>query len=116
MSLIPMESLLAIMDSVSLRQPKTEDRLTLAKPASDLLSHHDSRLLADAITVLERIFLTPNIPLASQQSVFTLFEGKLFSMPFPDDPETALSWNIEAPFLVQFEYKLDMSVKSEKQC
>ena len=71
MSLIPMESLLAIMDSVSLRQSKAEDRLTLAIPASDLLSYYDSRLLAGAITVSEGLFLTLYIPLASQQTVFT---------------------------------------------
>ena len=39
MSLILMESLLAIMDSVSLRQSKAEDGLTPAIPASDLLSY-----------------------------------------------------------------------------
>ena len=39
MSLIPMASLLAIMDSVGLRQSKAEDRLTLAIPACDLLSY-----------------------------------------------------------------------------
>ena len=43
MSLIPMESLLAIMDCVSLRHSKAGDRLTLAIPASDLLSYYDSR-------------------------------------------------------------------------
>ena len=64
MSLFPMESLLVIMDSVSLRQSKAEDRLSLAIPASDLLSYYDSRLLADAITVSEGLLLTLNIPLA----------------------------------------------------
>ena len=38
MSLIPMESLLAFMDSVSLWHSKAVDRLTPAIPASDLLS------------------------------------------------------------------------------
>ena len=38
MSLIPMESLLAIMDSVGLWPSKAEDCLTLAIPACDLLS------------------------------------------------------------------------------
>ena len=98
MSLIPMESLLAIMDSVSLRQSKAEDRFTLTLPASDLLSSYVSRLLADAITVSEGLLLTPNLPLASQQTVFTLFEAKLIPMPFPDDPQTALTWNVEAPY------------------
>ena len=114
MSLIPMESLLAIMGSVSLRQSKAEDRLTLAIPASDLLSYYDSRLLADAITV-SGLLLTLNIPLASQQTVFTLFEAKLIPMPFPDDTQTALTWNIEAPYLAFSENKLESSVLSEEQ-
>ena len=115
MSLIPMESPMAIMDSVSLRQSKAEDRLTLAIPASDLLSYYDSRLLADALTVSEGLLLTLNIPLASQQTVFTLFGAKLIPMPFPDDPQTALSWNIEAPYLALSENKLESSVLSEEQ-
>ena len=94
LSLIPMESLLAIMDSVSVRQSKAEDRLSLAILASDLLSYYGSRLLADAITVSEGLLLTINIPLASQQTVFTLFEAELIPMPFPDDPQTALRSSI----------------------
>ena len=115
MSLIPMESLLAIIDGVSLRQSKAEDRLTLAFPASNLLSYYDSRLLADATTVSEGLLLTLNIPLASQQTVFTHFEAKLIPMPFPDDPQTALTWNIEAPYLALFENKLESSRLSEEQ-
>ena len=41
--------------------------------------------------------MTLNKPLASQQTVFSLFEAKFFSIPYPDDPQTALTWNIEAP-------------------
>ena len=115
MSLTPMESLLAIMDNVSLRQSKAEDRLTLAIPASDLLSYYDSHLLADAIAVSEGLLLTLNLPLASQQTVFTLFEAKLIPMPFPDDPQTALTWTIEAPYLALSENKLESSVLSEEQ-
>ena len=51
MSLIPIESLLAIMDSVSLWQSKADERLTLANAASALLSLYDSRFLAKAIMV-----------------------------------------------------------------
>ena len=91
MSPISMESILAIMDSVSLRPSKAEDRLTLALPASNLLSYYGCRLLVDAIMVSEGLLLTLNIPLASQQIVFTLFEVKLIQMPFPDDPQTALT-------------------------
>ena len=86
-----MDSFLAIMDSVSLRQSKAKDHLTLAISASDLLSYHDSRLLTEAITVSEGLLLTLNIPLAVEQNVFTLFEAKLIPMLFPDDPQTALT-------------------------
>ena len=115
MSPISMESILAIMVSVSLWQSKAEDRLTLVMPASDLLSYCDCRLLADAITVSEGLLLTRNLPLAWQQTVFTLFEAKLIPMPFPDDPQTALTWNIAAPILALSGNKLEMSVLSEEQ-
>ena len=116
MSLFPTESLLANMDSVILRQSKAEDRLTLAIPASDLYTgDYDSRLLADTITVSEGLLLTLNIPPASQQTVFTLFEAKLLPMPFPDDPQSALTWNIEGPYLALSENKLKSSVLSEEQ-
>ena len=114
-SLIPLELLLATMDSVSLRQSKAKDSLTLAIPASDLLSYRDSGLLADAFTVSERLLLTLNIPPASQQTVFTLFEAKLIPMPFPADLQTALTWNIEAPYLALTQNKLESSVLSEEQ-
>ena len=114
-SLITMEWLLAIMDDVSLRKPKAEDRFTVALPASDLLSYFDSRLLVDAITVSEGLLLTINIPPASQQTVFTPFETTRIPMLFPDDPQTALTWNIEAPNLALSENKLESSVLSEEQ-
>ena len=62
-----------MVDSVSLRQSKAEDRLPVAIPASDLLSYYISRLLADAITVSEGLLLTLNILPASQQTVFYTF-------------------------------------------
>ena len=86
MSVIPMQSLVVIMDSVSLRQSKFEDRLTLAMRASDLLSYYDSRWLADAFTVSEGILLTLNLSLASQQTVFTLFQAQLIPKPFTGRP------------------------------
>ena len=82
MSLIPMQSFLAILDNVSLRQSKAEDCLTLAIPASDLSSYYVSSLLADAITVSEGFLLTLNTPLASEQTVFYTFSSKTFSDAF----------------------------------
>ena len=86
MSIIPIGSLLVIMDSVSLKQLKPKDRLFFAIPSSDLLSYYDSRLLADAITLSEGLLLTLNIPITSQQTVFTLFEAKTIPVFFSGRP------------------------------
>ena len=116
MSLIPKQSHLAIMDSVIFRQSNAENRLTLAVPASDWLYYYHSRLFADVITVSDGILLTLNIPLASQQTVFfLLFEAKPIPMPFPDKPQLALIWNIEAAYLDISENKIEFSVLSEEQ-
>ena len=87
-----------IMDSVSLRQSEAEDGLTSDIQVSGLLSFYDSCLLVDATMVSERLLLTLNIPLASPQTVNTLFEAKLIPMFFPGNPQTALKWNIKAPY------------------
>ena len=112
MSLIPMESLLVILERVAIQQSKATDRLSLAIPMTDLLSYYDSRLLDDAVTVPEGLLMTLNIPLASRQTVFTLFEAKLIPMPYPDDPQLALKWDIEAPFLAISEDQMESSVLS----
>ena len=90
MSLVPTESLLAILRSVTIKQTTAEDRLSLAIPISDHLSYFDSKLLADAITVEEGILMTLNIRLASKQTVFTVYEAKLIPKPYPDDPSQFL--------------------------
>ena len=115
MSLIPMESLLVILERVAIEQSKATDRLSLAIPMTDLLSYYDSRLLADAVTVPEGFLMTLSIPLASGQTVFTLFEAKLIPMPYPDDPQLALKWDIEAPYLAISEDQMESSVLSAAQ-
>ena len=66
---------------------------------TNLLSYYDSRLLADAITVPEKILLTFNVPwhLVKQVLCFTLFEATLIPMPYPKNPQVVLIWNVEAP-------------------
>ena len=64
--LVPTELLLVILDRVSFRQTKSADLLTLALLASNSMFSYDFRLLADAITVSERLLLALNILLASQ--------------------------------------------------
>ena len=115
MSLITKASFLATTDSVSLGLPKTENHLTVATQASVLMSYNDPRLRADAVTVSEGLVLTFNMPLAPQQRSFTLFAAKLIPMPFPEDPQTTLTWYIGAPFIAPSEYKLESSVLPEEQ-
>ena len=98
-----------------MQQTTAEDRLSFAIPMSDLLSYFDSKLLADAITVEEGLLMTLNIPLASRQTVFTVYEAKLIPMPYPDDPQSALTWNIEAPCLTLSEDHMESSVLSAEQ-
>ena len=115
MSLVPTESLMAILKSVAMKQATAEDRLSLAIPMSDLLSYFDSKLLADAITVHEGLLMTLNIPLASKQTVFTVYEAKSIPMPYQDDPQSALTWNIEAPYLALSEDHMESSVLSAEE-
>ena len=59
--------------------------------------------------------MTLNIPLASNQTVFTVYGTKLIPMPYPDDPQSALTWNIEAPYLALPEDHMESSVLSAEQ-
>ena len=95
MSLIPAVSLLTIMESVG--QSNAKDSLNFNIPACFLLSYFYSRFHADANTVSERLLFTLNVPPFSKQVCSTQFEGKHIPMLFPEDPRTALTWNIEAP-------------------
>ena len=107
MSLVPTKSLLAILGSVAMQQTTAEDRLSLATPMTDMLSYFDSKLLADGITVNEGHLMILNFPLASKQTVFTVYEAKLIPMPYPDDPQTALTWNILLPVQSLFQQRWD---------
>ena len=92
MSLVPLDSLLVILESVIRDRGTADDRLFLAIPMSDLLSYYDSRRLADAVTVSEGILLTIDT--------------------FPDDPESALKWQLEAPHLPLSENLMESSPRS----
>ena len=113
--LIPMESLLVVLEQVAMQQSKETDRLFLANPTTDLLSFYDSRLPAVAVTVPEGILMTLSIPFASRQTFFTLFEAKLNPMLYHDDSQLAQKWDFEAPFLGTSEDQIESSVLSQPQ-
>ena len=109
-----MQSLPAISNGVSLWQSKAEDRLSSAIPTNNLLSYYDSRLLDDDVPLSEGLLLNLNIPLASWQTVFTLFDKRNIFLCFCWRPSAALIDNIEAPFLSSSENIFE-SVVSAKQ-
>ena len=106
MSLVPRESLMAIMDHVGREQYKAADRLSLAIPTRDLMSYYDAKLLRDVITVEEGLIVTLAIPLASRQTVFSVYSAETVPMPQPE-PQMAIKWSIEAPYLAISEDQME---------
>ena len=64
---------------------------------------------------MRRTLIDLNVPLAAQLTLFSLIEAKLIPFSYPDDPQTALTWNIEAPYLAVSANKLESSVLSVEQ-
>ena len=81
MSLVPRESLRAILDSVYNSQKDASDRLTLAIPMQDLLSYYDAKLLREVSTIKQGLLLTLSIPLSSSQTAFNVYRAHLIPMP-----------------------------------
>ena len=70
-SLMPRESLLAVLNSVYKSQINAPDRLSLAVPTNELHSYYDSKLLQEVATI-PGLLLTLAIPLASNQTAFQI--------------------------------------------
>ena len=118
MSLVPRDSLMAILESVGREQYKAADRLSLAIPTSDLMSYYDAKLLRDVITVEQGLIVTLAIPLASRQTVFTVYNAQTVPMPQPE-PQMAVKWSIEAPYLAISEDQMEsipLTVSQFEQC
>ena len=98
MSLVPRESLLAILNSVYDGKNMASNRLTLAIPIQDLLSYYDSKLIREVLTADQGLLLTLAIPLASSQTAFKVYESNLIPMP-QKGQEEALQWLTERKYL-----------------
>ena len=99
MSLVPKESLLAILQSVGDELVLSGSRLSLAiPPNSDIMSYYDSKLLRDVVMVKEGLILTLAIPLKSRQTVFSTYSARVVPMP-QTEPRMAINWVIEDPYL-----------------
>ena len=114
MSLVPKESLLAILKSVAADQSLSGSRLSLAIPPTDLLSYYDAKLLRDVVTLDEGLVLTLAIPLASRQTVFSTYQAQIVPMPQPE-PRMAIRWVIEAPYFAISEDQMESVTFSKDQ-
>ena len=114
MSLVPKESLLAILKSVAADQSLSGSRLSLAIPPTDLLSYYDAKLLRDVVTLDEGLVLTLAIPSASRQTVFSTYQAQIIPMPQPE-PRMAIRWVIEAPYLAISEDQMESVTLSKDQ-
>ena len=83
MSLLDRASLDEVVSVVQSIQNKALDRLTLAIPPHEALSYYEARLLQDVVALSEGLLLTMSIPLASRQTVMTLYEAIPIPMPQP---------------------------------
>ena len=101
MSLVPRQSLLAILESVASEQGQSKDRLSLAILMYEIMSHYESRLLRDVIPTDQGLIMRIAIPLASKQTnkQHLLFFPAL-AVPMPQsEPYLAIKWKLEAPYL-----------------
>ena len=114
MSLIPRESLLAVIDAVYKSQKEENHRLTLAIPPSDIHSYYDAKLLRDVTTIEEGLLLNLAIPCASSQTAFQMYRAQVIPMP-QVDPTEAIKWVTEGPYLAISEDSMETTVLTEDQ-
>ena len=102
MSLLPKESPEIILQQVPTKQLQSRDRLILASPADDLLAYYEARLLLDVLTLDNGLLMTMSIPLASRQTVFTLYKAIVVPMP-QLEKEYAIQWTLETEYIAIYE-------------
>ena len=98
MSLLPKESLEIILQQVATEQLQSRDRLTLAIPLDELLAYYEARLLLDVLTLDDGLLMTMSIPLASRQTVFTVYKAIVVPMP-QLETEYAIQWTVETEYI-----------------
>ena len=113
MSLVPRESLLAVLDSVYDSQKHSTDRLSLAIPMKDLMSYYDAKLVYEIATVEQGLLLTLAIPLASSQTSFYVYSAHVIPMPQQDHKE-ALQWIIEGPYLAILQDSMETTLTQQQ--
>ena len=112
MSLVPRQSILALLESVASEQGRSKDRLSLAIPMDEILSYYGSRLLRDVITIDQSLIMRIAIPLASKPTAFTVFRALAVPMPQPE-LDLAIEWKLEEPCLAVSEDNMETAYLTE---
>ena len=113
-SLVPRESLLAVIDAVYKSQKEEHHRLTLAIPPSDIHSYYDAKLLRDVTTIEAGLLLNLAIPYASSQTAFQMYRAQVIPMP-QADPTEAIKWVTEGSYPAILEDSMETTVLTEEQ-
>ena len=112
MSLVPRQSLTAIVEAVSAKQSHARDRLSLAIPMDEILSYYEAQLLTDVVTIKEGLLMKTAIPLAPRQFSFTVFHAIAVPMP-QHKKDRAIKWRTEAPYLAISKDLMETAVLTE---
>ena len=114
MSLLPKDSLEIILRKVATEQLKARDRLTLAIPMDELLAYYEARLLLDVLTLEDGLLMTMSIPLASRQTVFTVYKAIVVPMPQSDEAD-AIRWRTETEYIAVSEDLRETALVTNEQ-
>ena len=112
MSLVPRQSLTAILEAVSAKQRHARDRLPLAIPMDEILSYYEAQLLTDVVTIKEGLLMKIAILLTTRQTSFTVF----LAIPVPKpqhEKSRAIKWRTEAPYLAISKDNMETAVLTE---
>ena len=113
MSLVPRESLLAVIDAFYKSQKEENHRLTLAIPPSDIHSYYDAKLLREVTIIEEGLLLNLAIPYASSQTAFQMYRAQVIPMP-QVDPTEAIKWVTEGTYLALSEDSMETTVLTRR--
>ena len=97
MSLVPRQPILAILDDVASEQWIKSERLSLAIPMDEIIAYYESKLLRDVLVVEKGLIMRIAIPLATNDSAFTVFLAIAVPMP-QTEPDLAIEWKLETPY------------------
>ena len=88
------------------------DRLTLAFAVDEILAYNELKLLRDVTVVKLGLIMRIAFPLATKESVFTVFRAMAVPIPQPKN-DMAINWKLETPYLSNSENHDDIAFMNE---